>query len=66
MKIKPDPECKYCHGMVYDIVDFGSTTAMLPSFCGCIEEQIPEGYDGILRSFPMILRRSIYSSTTGY
>lgn len=48
MKIKPDPNCKYCHGTgeVYDTVDYGSTVAYLPSFCSCVEEQIPEDWDG--------------------
>lgn len=48
MKIKPDLNCKECHGTgeVFDIVDYGSTTASFPSFCSCVEEQIPEGFDG--------------------
>jgi hypothetical protein len=48
MKIKPNPNCTTCHGVgeVYDSVPYGSTTAQLVSFCGCVESQIPEDYDG--------------------
>ena len=43
-KIKPKPDCEYCHGegTVYDTVDYGSTTAQLPNFCNCVEEQANE------------------------
>ena len=45
--IRPDPSCKACHGegTVYDTVDYGSTTAQLPSWCECVERQIPETFD---------------------
>ena len=45
MYLKPNLDCKDCYGRgeVFDIVPYGSTTAHLPSFCHCIEEQIPEG-----------------------
>jgi hypothetical protein len=48
MLITPNPKCKSCHGSgtIYDTVDYGLTTAQLSSFCGCVEEQIPEDYDG--------------------
>lgn len=48
MKIKPDPNCKWCRGsgIVYDSVSYGSTTAQLPSTCECVEAQVPEDYDG--------------------
>jgi hypothetical protein len=48
-KITPEPGCKYCHGtgMVYDIVDYGSTTARLPSYCSCVEDQADEDADDI-------------------
>ena len=46
-KITPNPNCKFCHGSgtVYDIVDYGSTTASMPSDCGCVDEQLPEDFD---------------------
>lgn len=42
-KITPLADCRYCHGsgIVYDIVPYGSTTASMPSDCGCIWEQVP-------------------------
>jgi hypothetical protein len=42
VRITPDPDCKNClgTGIVYDIVDYGSTTARLSSFCNCVEAQI--------------------------
>ena len=48
-QIKPNPECSQCHGWgtVYDTVDYGSTTAQLPSFCACVEEQADEDTDEI-------------------
>lgn len=48
MKIQPDPNCKYCNGTgeVWDVVDYGSTTASFPSLCSCVEDQIPEEWDG--------------------
>jgi len=48
-KIKPDPDCKWCYGdgVVYDTVDYGSTTAQLPSYCNCVEEQADEDTDDI-------------------
>lgn len=48
MKIKPDPDCEYCHGTgeVLDWVDYGSTVVSMPSLCSCVEEQIPEDFDG--------------------
>jgi hypothetical protein len=47
--IKPDPNCALCHGNgeVYDTVDYGSTTAQLPSFCDCVEMQALEDTDDI-------------------
>lgn len=46
-KITPLADCKACHGSgtVYDIVDYGSTTAELPSGCSCVDEQLPEEFD---------------------
>lgn len=48
LKIKPDLNCKACHGMgqVDDLVDYGSTTIPMPSICDCVLEQIPEGEEG--------------------
>lgn len=48
--IRPDSNCKYCHGtgIVYDSVDYGSTTASLPSFCDCVENQVLEDTDEIV------------------
>lgn len=44
MKIKPKKNCKACHGtgLVYDIVDWGATTAQMDSLCDCVLEQIEE------------------------
>ncbi len=44
LHIAPNPHCKFCHGSgtVYDSVDYGSATVQMPSWCGCVEEQIPE------------------------
>ena len=35
-----DPTCKFCRGtgVVYDTVDYGSTTAQMPSTCECVED----------------------------
>lgn len=43
--IVPDKNCKECfgEGIVYDIVDYGSTKARIPTNCSCVDEQIPEG-----------------------
>jgi len=40
-KITPKAGCRSCHGsgLVYDVVDYGSTTARLESFCECVEDQ---------------------------
>ena len=41
-------DCRYCHGSgtVYDTVDYGSTTAQMPSDCeDCISAGWPEGAD---------------------
>jgi hypothetical protein len=48
MKIKPKKDCKSCHGSgeVTDFVPYGSTMAGMDSFCDCVEEQIPEDFDG--------------------
>jgi hypothetical protein len=48
-KITPKAGCPHCHGtgMVYDIVDYGSTTARLPSFYECVEDQADEDTDEI-------------------
>jgi len=45
----PDHDCKLCHGegVVYDTVDYGSTTAQMPEMCDCVAKQIPEEYDGL-------------------
>lgn len=47
LKIKPKDDCKSCHGLgeVFDIVPYGATVAYLPSFCYCVEEQIPDDDD---------------------
>lgn len=47
--VKPDPDCKLCHGNgeVFDTVDYGSSTASLPSFCDCVEMQAIEDVDDI-------------------
>lgn len=46
LRITPRPDCKACHGygMVYDFVPvpFGSGNCAMPSYCECVEEQIPE------------------------
>jgi len=46
--VTPISNCPYCHGdgYVYDTVDYGSTTSQMQSLCSCIEEQIPEDFDG--------------------
>jgi hypothetical protein len=48
-QIKPNVDCPHCHGWgtVYDTVDYGSTTAQLPSFCGCVEDQTDDDTDEI-------------------
>ena len=48
-KIKPYPECSFCHGNgeVFDIVPYGSTTTSIPSFCECVECQTDEDTDEI-------------------
>ena len=48
MKIKPKKDCEHCHetGIVEDQVPYGMGCASLESYCDCIEEQIPEDYDG--------------------
>ena len=48
-RIKPRPDCPSCfgEGTVYDTVDYGSTTAQLPSNCACVEEQADEDTDEI-------------------
>jgi hypothetical protein len=48
-QIKPNPNCNNCFGWgtIYDTVDYGSTTAQLPSFCACVEEQADEDTDEI-------------------
>lgn len=50
IKVKPDPNCKYCHGSgeVLDWVDYGSTTISMPSLCNCVEIQIHEDYEGAI------------------
>lgn len=50
--ITPKLDCRYCHGTgeVYDSVPYGSGGAMLPSFCGCVEEQADEDTDEIVLS----------------
>lgn len=48
IEIKADPNCPECRGegFVYDVVDYGSTTARMESLCDCIEAQVPEGFEG--------------------
>ena len=48
-QIKPNPNCNDCFGWgtIYDTVDYGSTTAQLPSFCACVEDQADEDTDEI-------------------
>jgi len=50
LKIKPVPDCKACHGSgeVNDWVPapFAPGNVPMPSLCDCIEEQVPEDYDG--------------------
>lgn len=50
--IVPPPDCRWCQGtgLVYDSVPYGSGGAMLPSFCGCVEEQADEDTDEIVLS----------------
>jgi hypothetical protein len=47
LKVKPDPECKYCGGCgeVSDWVPYGIGNTPLFSYCSCVEDQIPEDYD---------------------
>lgn len=47
--ITPKAGCKFCHGtgIIYDIVDYGSTTARLPSFCDCVEDQVDDDTDNV-------------------
>lgn len=47
LQIQPDQNCEFCRGSgeIFDSVDYGSTTAQLPSFCGCVEEQVAEEYE---------------------
>ena len=39
-----NPRCEYCHGtgIVYDMVDYGSTTVQMPSTCECVEDGVSE------------------------
>ena len=48
--IKPKPDCEFCYGdgMVYDSVPYGSTSALLPSFCECVEAQANEDDEIVL------------------
>jgi hypothetical protein len=41
-KITPRAGCRYCHatGLVFDVVDYGSTTARLESYCECVTDQL--------------------------
>lgn len=34
------PKCPLCHGsgVVYDSVDYGSTTVQMPSMCECVDD----------------------------
>lgn len=45
--VKPDPDCALCHGdgEVSDSVDYGDTQVSLPSFCDCVEIQVPDYED---------------------
>lgn len=44
MKIKPNDYCMACYGtgIVHDIVDWGSTTTQIESYCDCVLDQLPE------------------------
>ena len=46
--VKPDPNCALCHGNgeVYDSITYGSTNWGMPSFCDCVEMQVPD-YENI-------------------
>lgn len=48
MKIKPDKNCKACHGtgIVEDHVPWGMGTTAMESICDCVSEQVPEERDG--------------------
>ncbi len=52
--ITPKSDCPDCFGTgeVYDTVPYGSTTAQLPSFCSCVEEQADEDTDEIMITQP--------------
>lgn len=45
--VKPDPDCKLCHGTgsVVDRVDYGDDIAHMFTFCDCVEMQVPDYED---------------------
>lgn len=45
IKIKPAPNCRYCHGFGYvvDWTDWGVTTDRMKNLCVCVLDQAPEG-----------------------
>jgi hypothetical protein len=49
LHITAKADCPHCHGegYVYDSVPvpFGSGNCLMPSWCSCVEEQIPEEAD---------------------
>ena len=67
--VKPDPDCKLCRGTgeVFDSVDYGSTTASLPSFCDCVEMQVAdyEDIDIVLVLDDTAMRRITLDVTVG-
>ena len=46
--VKPDPDCVLCRGIgeVLDSVDYGDQKVSMPTFCDCVEMQVPD-YEGI-------------------
>ena len=45
--VKPDPDCALCHGIgeVLDSVDYGEQRVSMPTFCDCVEMQVPDYED---------------------
>ncbi len=44
MRVTPTPGCESCNGtgIVTDMVDWGSATVPLESYCDCVSDQVPE------------------------
>jgi len=63
-KITANEDCHYCHGSgtVYDSVPYGSTTADMPSTCGCVEEQVPEEFNDFTDEIEVIPSRHFVST----